>query len=213
MKNSDFHSDVYTFMGSVVTQLRKQNKMTQKALAKKLGVCHATVSAWETGTNPIDVVTLHQLCSIFNVEPVVFFNCKKLLKPTACGNRYKILSAMEWLQYGGEEVCVYIETPYKRSEYDWFSARNRVFQDESEICKLLGSTAVVFANDSAWDEWNVCSEHDERPEFRCVTFGFDSRRSEENYILRGFIGGDIYRATVATFYNDFRSKSSLGEGT
>ena len=42
--------------------------MTQKELAKKLGIRDSTISQWENGINSIDNDTLIDICRIFNVS-------------------------------------------------------------------------------------------------------------------------------------------------
>ena len=46
---------------------RKQNHLTQKELAARLGVKHNAISAWENGTNSIDVEMLFKICNILQV--------------------------------------------------------------------------------------------------------------------------------------------------
>ena len=46
--------------------LRKQHNLTQKDLAKLIGVDQRTVSAWEKQICEPDFITLAKLCEIFN---------------------------------------------------------------------------------------------------------------------------------------------------
>ncbi|WP_148315696.1 helix-turn-helix transcriptional regulator, partial [Anaerococcus hydrogenalis] len=59
-----------------IKRLRKENRMTQAQLAKKLGVAPTTVSSWERNdNNPLmDNITL--MAEIFDV-PVSYFFDKK----------------------------------------------------------------------------------------------------------------------------------------
>lgn len=50
-----------------IQQFRRQKKMTQKELAKQLGVNNSAVSNWETGVNSIDIDTLFKVCKILGV--------------------------------------------------------------------------------------------------------------------------------------------------
>ena len=54
--------------GGLLSELRKEKKMTQKAVAEKLGVCAKTVSKWETGRGFPDVVLIPKLSEIFSVD-------------------------------------------------------------------------------------------------------------------------------------------------
>jgi len=47
---------------------RKRSGITQKSLAEALGVKHNSVSAWENGTNSIDIDTLHKVCAVLDVS-------------------------------------------------------------------------------------------------------------------------------------------------
>ena len=46
---------------------RKNNKITQKKLAEKLGVKHNAISSWKNGVNSIDIDTLFRVCQIFGI--------------------------------------------------------------------------------------------------------------------------------------------------
>ena len=54
--------------GRFIAQLRKENNLTQKELADKLGVSDKTVSKWETGNGMPDVSLLQPLCEILSVN-------------------------------------------------------------------------------------------------------------------------------------------------
>lgn len=54
--------------GRLISQLRRENKFTQKDVAEKLGVCPKTVSKWETGRGFPDVSLIAQLSEIFKVD-------------------------------------------------------------------------------------------------------------------------------------------------
>ena len=54
--------------GRFIAQLRKENNLTQKELADKLGVSDKTVSKWETGNGIPDVSLLQPLCEILSVN-------------------------------------------------------------------------------------------------------------------------------------------------
>ena len=53
-------------MGERIKQLRKENGMTQTALAETLGVTKGTVSTWETNSRTPGLETLDAMCSLFN---------------------------------------------------------------------------------------------------------------------------------------------------
>lgn len=47
---------------------RKDNNMTQKDLAAKIGVSHNTISDWESGSHKPDADTIMLLCKVLNVD-------------------------------------------------------------------------------------------------------------------------------------------------
>lgn len=54
--------------GTLIAQLRKEKGMTQRAVAKELGISPKTVSKWETGHGFPDVSLISQLSGIFQVD-------------------------------------------------------------------------------------------------------------------------------------------------
>ena len=52
-------------MGERIKQLRKENGMTQTALAEALGVTKGTVSTWETNSRTPSLETLNSMSDIF----------------------------------------------------------------------------------------------------------------------------------------------------
>ena len=55
-------------IGALIKEIRKDNNLTQKDLAKKLGVTYQAVSKWESGTAYPDTDKLIQISKIFNVS-------------------------------------------------------------------------------------------------------------------------------------------------
>ena len=53
-------------MGLFISKLRKENKMTQKQIAEKLGIMDTSVSKWERGVNAPDISYLTELSKIFH---------------------------------------------------------------------------------------------------------------------------------------------------
>lgn len=52
--------------------LRKEMKLTQTELGKKLGVKSSTVSRWEKGDNDINISTVTKMAKIFDVQVYLF---------------------------------------------------------------------------------------------------------------------------------------------
>lgn len=56
-------------IGKYISKYRKQNNMSQKQLADKIGVSGSRVSNWEQGLNRPDVDILASICIALNVSP------------------------------------------------------------------------------------------------------------------------------------------------
>lgn len=54
--------------GKFISQLRKENNMTQAQLAQRLGVTDKAVSRWETGKGYPELTVLVSVCEAFNVS-------------------------------------------------------------------------------------------------------------------------------------------------
>ena len=54
--------------GTLLKELRKENKLTQEQLAEKLNVSGRTVSRWETGSNLPDLDILIELADLYEVD-------------------------------------------------------------------------------------------------------------------------------------------------
>ena len=55
-------------IGNFIKELRKEQKLTQEALAEKFGVARRTVSRWETGSNMPDLDILIEMTDFFDVD-------------------------------------------------------------------------------------------------------------------------------------------------
>lgn len=80
-----------------IREARKRKKLTQKELAKKVGVSHNTISDWESGNHKPDVDTIMLLCKILEVdanymldweEKKTSYNIKNKLKDALKENNY-----------------------------------------------------------------------------------------------------------------------------
>ena len=56
-------------IGLRIRKYRESNNMSQKELAKKIGVSNSRVSNWEQGINRPDVDFLASICKALNVSP------------------------------------------------------------------------------------------------------------------------------------------------
>lgn len=85
--------------GNFIAELRKENGLTQKALAKKINVSDKAVSRWETGKGYPDVSSLVALSDYFSVSVNELLTGKRLtlenIRETADEN---LISAFEQVQ-------------------------------------------------------------------------------------------------------------------
>lgn len=65
--------EVEQHIGQKIKILRISHKMSQKALAEKLGITYQQVQKYEMGMNRVSVVRIWQLCNIFSVTPDFLF--------------------------------------------------------------------------------------------------------------------------------------------
>ena len=63
-------------LGSILTELRKQNNMTQADLAEKMCVTDKAVSKWERDLACPDVSTLPKLAEVFDISVDELMQCK-----------------------------------------------------------------------------------------------------------------------------------------
>ena len=55
-------------IGNFIAEVRKQQNMTQRELAEKIGVSDKTISKWETGKSMPELGYLQQLCETLQIN-------------------------------------------------------------------------------------------------------------------------------------------------
>lgn len=55
-------------MEALLVSLRKKAGLTQELAAKKLGVCQATVSMWESGKSKPRIEMLKKIATVYNCD-------------------------------------------------------------------------------------------------------------------------------------------------
>ncbi|NLM22448.1 MAG: helix-turn-helix transcriptional regulator [Peptococcaceae bacterium] len=78
MSANTIEKEVYKQIKSKMKSLRRQNKLTQLELAKKLNITVQHYQQIETGTTPPNLKILSKLCAIFDVHPSYFFEEKSI---------------------------------------------------------------------------------------------------------------------------------------
>ena len=67
-------------IGKFIAELRKNKKLTQTELAKRMGVSNKTVSKWECGNAIPDYGVFENLCKEFNISVNELLNGEKDMK-------------------------------------------------------------------------------------------------------------------------------------
>lgn len=73
----------YKNMGELISELRKQQDMTQKELADELNVTDKAVSKWERGISCPDINTVPKLAKILNISSEELLHFQKQVSQTA----------------------------------------------------------------------------------------------------------------------------------
>lgn len=92
-------------MGLFISELRKENKMTQQELADKLGIIATSVSKWERGINAPDISYLTELSKIFNVTVNELLNGERNYKKRQI-NDNKVLEVEKLSKYFGKRMII-----------------------------------------------------------------------------------------------------------
>lgn len=85
-------------IGRFIAELRKEQNMTQKKLAEKLGITDRAVSKWENGRGLPDVSLLKPLCEILGISVTELLNGERTEEVTVTKTEetvYEILSDRE----------------------------------------------------------------------------------------------------------------------
>ncbi|NLL52391.1 MAG: helix-turn-helix transcriptional regulator [Peptococcaceae bacterium] len=78
MSANTIEKEVYKQIKGKMKSLRRQNKLTQLELAKKLNVTVQHYQQIETGTTAPNLKIISKLCAIFDVHPSYFFEVKNV---------------------------------------------------------------------------------------------------------------------------------------
>lgn len=60
--------DIKTIVAKNILFYRKQRKLSQRALAEKIGVRHNTISSWESCINSVDIDNLFKICKALDIS-------------------------------------------------------------------------------------------------------------------------------------------------
>ena len=74
-------------IGQMISEKRKEKKLTQAQLGELLGISGKSVSKWERGINMPDIEKMNQLCSILEINLVDMLNGK--VNDTGSNNSFR----------------------------------------------------------------------------------------------------------------------------
>ena len=74
-------------IGKFIASRRKEQGMTQAALAEKLGISDKAVSKWETGKSMPDSGIMLDLCEILEITVNELLSGEKIMKRTPVGRK------------------------------------------------------------------------------------------------------------------------------
>ena len=113
-------NDIKTIVAKNILFYRKQNKMSQKTLAEKIGVKHNTISSWESCTNSVDIDSLFKICDALNVSVNVMMGIDDN-NDTLNENENYLLNTFRNLSVQGQEYILQtidmVKDKYKKDLY------------------------------------------------------------------------------------------------
>ena len=167
-------------MGNIIAQLRKENNMTQEALAKQLEVTNQAVSKWESDQCCPDIMLLPRLADLFDVSIDALFGRKKV---QAKAQPKKILG-LPWNDDEALRLVLYRGHSLLKGE-----------DAAQELTFCHGGEEIAFRYEG--EVLNI----DSSASVRCQNVGGNVAASADVYCANvgGGIdaGGDVYCATVA----------------
>ena len=95
--------------GNFIAEIRKQQNMTQRDLAEKVGVSDKTISKWETGKSMPDMSYLSELCAALQI------NVNELL----AGER---IAVADYSVKAEETIMALMEETQKTKKANWIQA-------------------------------------------------------------------------------------------
>ena len=121
-------------IGAFLKQLRKEQELTQEALAERLGVSNRTVSRWETGSNMPDIGMLIEIAELYGVGIPEIINAER---KSELMNQETKETAAAMAEYSRNEVKT-----GKRKVIGGLLAAFGVF--------LIMSALAIFPSESSW---------------------------------------------------------------
>ena len=118
-------------VGSFIKKIRKDNKLTQKELANKLGVTYQAVSKWENGKNIPDIAIIKEISKLFNIDIDEILDGEKKEKKKN-NKKYIIIIIIFILLL----IVIYLLLPKKNNDFEF-----KTISTNCDSFEITGSAA------------------------------------------------------------------------
>ena len=96
-------------IGKFISSCRKEQEMTQSALAEKLGISDRAVSKWETGKSMPDSSIMLELCELLHINVNELLSGEKIMAELYNENAEKNMVAMQKELEGKNKLMLHME--------------------------------------------------------------------------------------------------------
>lgn len=139
-------------VGDIIKKLRKERKMTQAELAKRLGVAPTAVSAWERNENRPLMDKLAMIAEMFDVSVQTFFEGEEFKLNTAQANIPLIGTICAGAGLLAEQnIEEYIHYPFRNKRQPDFALR---VKGDSMIGAGIEDGDIVYMRRAPWADYN-----------------------------------------------------------
>ena len=94
----------YKKIGQFITDLRKENNLTQAKLAEKIFVSEKTISKWENGKSVPDTESLPKLCEIFNISLNELLSGERIVEKNPEQNEQLLLDMAKEIEFKNKTI-------------------------------------------------------------------------------------------------------------
>ncbi len=179
-------------IGEYIKKLRKENNLSQKEFADKLGVTFQAVSKWENGKNLPDMSTLKEISSLFNVRIDEIINGEEK-DNCNCGNKCRdkfnyiyiglfILLVIIIIFFG---FYIYFSDNKDNYKINEVHTNNQDFNISGTVVKTDNRTSLIINNvDYTGDDSSVvykklkCTLYEEKDNVKTKINSCDSGKNE-----------------------------------
>lgn len=163
-------------IGTLITQLRKEKKITQKQLADKMQISDRTISKWERGLGIPDVSLLSDLADIFGINIETLLNGEISSNDSIGGNMKKtkyyicktcgniVLSTgdasvsccdKKMAEEVAQKACNTEKLHIEEIENEWYITTNHPMEKEHYISFILFASNSKLHLIKQYPEWDL----------------------------------------------------------